>query len=1457
MKHLLLLARAATLALALPLTALAQTGVTIGATTAPDASAALDIVSSSKGVLLPRVAAATAIASPAPGLLVYQTGSPAGFYYNSGTAAAPSWQQLATASGAADNLGNHTATQSLKLNGNTLSNNGTGGLQIDNSGNVGIGTASPVTQLANSADNVISTDGNGVSTQALNWVSTTTGYAAGIGNTNTAANGHGLAVKVASTSAAALDISQGSSLANPGTPLLRVLGGGTVGVGVASPTQTLDVNGGILARGFGAISNQGAYLQWNRTVGEGETWLLNQQGGGGALAGIRFGGATATNAVTEWGRFLNNGNFGLGTTNPGQRLDVNGNAQVSGDAYVNGGLGVVLNQQDRPLITRGWDAFATGNYAGAGRWGVFMEPSTLTFGVPAAAGKNFQWSTYADNSAVAATLMLLNQSGQLGIGTTNPAASAALDVSSTTKGLLPPRLDQTQRDAIGSPAAGLVVFNTTTNKLNTWNGTAWEAALSATEQAGPTTNIQTLTYNGGVQTYVVPAGVTLLGVDARGARGNTDGGLGGRVQTVISVTPGETLYAYVGGNTGYNGGTGGTGYSGGATDVRRGGFNLSNRVVVAGGGGGVGNGASGGDGGGLTGAPGGTSGSGTAGGGGSPTAGGTSGTGGPGSLGQGGSGSHGGGGGGGYYGGGGGSGPNSSNEGGGGGGSSYVVAGSRNTVHTQGYNNGHGVLVLTPYAYAAPMLDATNFVNVAGDNLGNHTATRNLNLANYQLVGNGGGSGLNITGGGQVGIGTSSPSGLLANTSTNIIGSDGNGISGQGLGWASNSSAGYAGVFFNSNGSPSGAGLAVKTASLSAPALDVSQGSISAVGTSLLRVNGNGNVGINTTTPNQRLEVDGSVLVRGDNTGGAGFMLDDQTAARVGLMKYPGREGGIWRVPGQDFEIGRTQLNTLVGNTGNLTTDFYIDGFGRVGINNTNPQYLLDVQGDTRVVGTTNVTGNTNVSGTSYVGLRLGVNTTNPSQTLDVNGAALVQTTLVVKGDATMQASQYVSNNLGIGTLGNSANKRLDVRGDAQVVGDVNVTGFLGLNGASSVGLPLAINPSSGGNLLGINNGAGALKYYFNSNGGGLSLIENSTQDSNLFIKDGGNVGIGGITNPGHPLSISSDNGGAMLGFYNGGTDKYNWSLTNGGLNLSESNVAAGRIFVKDGGNVGIGTTTPIARLHVRAVIPANSPNAITADGNYTFFNPGSGVGVSHTPSNVQKAVSAYFEGGEVWVNGYIVAGALQTSSDRRIKHVVGLSAGPADLALLNKLRITDYTYIDQLNNTNQVVKKVIAQEVEEVLPAAVTRSHQALPDVFEKATRVTFANGYLTVTTAKPHGLPATGGRMRFYTPANESLDPDVTVVDAHTVRFASEDAHASGLFVYGKYVDDFRSVDYDAIAMLNVSATQELARQVAALEAQNAALQARTATAETVAAAATATTEAFEARLRRLEMGEGQARK
>lgn len=64
--------------------------------------------------------------------------------------------------------------------------------------------------------------------------------------------------------------------------------------------------------------------------------------------------------------------------------------------------------------------------------------------------------------------------GNVGIGTTSPNASAILDINSTTKGMLAPRMTKAQRDAIVTPATGLLIFQTNaTPGLYIYSGTVW------------------------------------------------------------------------------------------------------------------------------------------------------------------------------------------------------------------------------------------------------------------------------------------------------------------------------------------------------------------------------------------------------------------------------------------------------------------------------------------------------------------------------------------------------------------------------------------------------------------------------------------------------------------------------------------------------------------------------------------------------------------------------------------------------------------------------------------------------------------------------------------------------------------------------------------------------------------------------------------------------------------------
>lgn len=126
-------------------------------------------------------------------------------------------------------------------------------------------------------------------------------------------------------------------------------------------------------------------------------------------------------------------------------------------------------------------------------------------------------------------------------------------------------------------------------------------------ETAPILSSTTYNYSGAPVSWTVPAGVTTIQVDAKGASGSgysasgqtsRSGGKGGRLQASIPVTSGEVLVIKVGGQGGnsssYNGGGLGRYSGGGATEIRR---TNNTLLAIVGGGGGAGTGADGGNGG--------------------------------------------------------------------------------------------------------------------------------------------------------------------------------------------------------------------------------------------------------------------------------------------------------------------------------------------------------------------------------------------------------------------------------------------------------------------------------------------------------------------------------------------------------------------------------------------------------------------------------------------------------------------------------------------------------------------------------------------------------------------------------------------------------------------------------------------------------------------------------------------
>jgi hypothetical protein len=236
-------------------------------------------------------------------------------------------------------------------------------------------------------------------------------------------------------------------------------------------------------------------------------------------------------------------------------------------------------------------------------------------------------------------------------------------------------------------------------------------------------------------------------------------------------------------------------------------------------------------------------------------------------------------------------------------------------------------------------------------------------------------------------------------------------------------------------------------------------------------------------------------------------------------------------------------------------------------------------------------------------------------------------------------------------------------------------------------------------------------------------------------------------------------------------------------------------------GKVGIGTTSPAVPLHV-----ASSVSQYVSI--YGYLNQNQAQGNYGAYTNVYYSIQT---------DGRIRAPEFNAISDVRIKKGISNLNSKKQLSDLNRLRVVNYSYIDQLANGNKSKTGFIAQEVEKLNPQFVNQSAEFIPSVFALAKSALVENEVLKITSENPHGF-AKGDEVKFFAEGKKEVIKSVDeVISPQSFTVKSWDAPTSNLFIYGKKVIDFRAIDFDQITALSVSAIQELSKQVDHLKLEN----------------------------------------
>lgn len=440
-----------------------------------------------------------------------------------------------------------------------------------------------------------------------------------------------------------------------------------------------------------------------------------------------------------------------------------------------------------------------------------------------------------------------------------------------------------------------------------------------------------------------------------------------------------------------------------------------------------------------------------------------------------------------------------------------------------------------------------------------------------------------------------------------------------------------------------------------------------------------------------------------------GFLLPKMTQSQMDKISNPAEGLMIYCSDcpgGKGVRVFNSQSSSWVENLINL-----YNGDGQLSENRT-------------VSLTTNKLSFVSNSGSSALAIdgqnnRVGIGTNNPTEMLEVNGTSkfngMINTNSKwISGDGDNQGF-YVKTDGGVVMQNADTNtNQLTVLGSSFFDGNINTHNNWISGDGGNEGIMIADNGNVG---IGTTNPGSKLKIYENnaSTNPNLEIEQNGSGDATLsfLITNFRRYNVGVDNSDSDKFKLYSDNGGHFTG--TGITMDVSGNVGIGMSNPTNRLHVVGRIMQQGGGDLGLNlrnTNAPanqqLRRIQVwnngilhfqrfsddgrrwidndmvidntgRVGIGTNAPGYpldVGSSGSaiFTPTNPHA----THQPNNIRTHFADWdYPGVVARFGGNAVAGALLTTSDSRIKNIKGVSNSKEDLAVLDKIKITDYTKKD------------------------------------------------------------------------------------------------------------------------------------------------------------------------------------